>query len=100
MRVIVISMVIGVLEMVPKKRWKESGRVGNWRTNRDHLNYHILEVSQNTKKSEETCCHLDSSEKPPVLAGVIIIPNSFKQMFYYKNNLRPYIVSNMLIWLG
>ena len=30
---------------------KEDGRVGNWRTSRDHLNYSIVKIGQNTEKS-------------------------------------------------
>ena len=36
---------------VPQRLAKRAGRVGNWRTNRDHPNYSTIEVSQNTEKS-------------------------------------------------
>ena len=34
----------------PQNFEKEAGRVGNWRTRGDHLNYSIVEVGQNTEK--------------------------------------------------
>ena len=46
MRVTVTSIIIGASGTVGK----EAGRVGNWRTNRDHPNYRTVEISQNTEK--------------------------------------------------
>ena len=33
------------------ERFPKSGRIGDCRTSQDHLDYGIIEVSQNTKKS-------------------------------------------------
>ena len=51
MRLMMIIINIGVLGMAPKDTEKGTGRVRNWRTNRDHLNYSIVKISQNTEKS-------------------------------------------------
>ena len=48
MKVTVITIVIGVIGMVTKGFGKGSGRVGNWRKNRDHPNNNI---NKNTEKS-------------------------------------------------
>ena len=50
MRVTVILVVIGKLER-SLKLGKRIRRVGNQRTNRDHLNYRIFEIGQNTEMS-------------------------------------------------
>ena len=50
MKVTVIPIVIGALEMIPRLNKRMRG-VGNWMTSRDHLNYSMVEVSQNTEKS-------------------------------------------------
>ena len=46
--------------------------IGGWAKN--HWNYSIVEVGQNTKKSpwrpEGTCCHSDSTERPSAKVGV------------------------------
>ena len=34
----------------PQKFGKGTGKVGNWRTNRGHPNYSIVEIGQNTEK--------------------------------------------------
>ena len=53
---------------------KKAGRVGNWRTNRDHPNYTIIKISQNTEKSpwifKENCCDSDFSERQSANVGV------------------------------
>ena len=43
---------------------KGTGGLGSWRTSGDHPNYSIIE------NSEETCCHLNSSEKPSAKTDV------------------------------
>ena len=52
---------------------KGTRKIENWRTNRDHANYSIVEIAQNTEKKssilEETGCHAGSSERPSVIAG-------------------------------
>ena len=45
-----IPIVFGALVMVLKNFEKGTGRVGNHSTNRDHLNYCMVEISQNTEK--------------------------------------------------
>ena len=47
MRITVIPVVNSTLGTVPKK----AGRFGNKMTNRNHPNYCIVEISQNTEKS-------------------------------------------------
>ena len=51
MRMTVIPIVIGALGKVSKELGKGRERVGNRRTNPDHPNYGIVEISQNTEKS-------------------------------------------------
>ena len=50
MRLIVIPILICTLGTSPKVLEK-NGRVGNRRTNRDHPNYNIVEIGQNTEKN-------------------------------------------------
>ena len=50
MKVTVIATGIGALWMVPKKFGKRTERVGNWRTNRYHPIYRIVEIGQNIEK--------------------------------------------------
>ena len=53
---------------------KGSGRVGNRRMSRDHPNYCIVKITQNTSKSPgENYCQSDSCEKPSVKGGVKIL---------------------------
>ena len=50
-----------------------TGGFRNKKTSGDHLNYCIVEIGQNTKKSwklEETCCHSDSNGKQSTHAHV------------------------------
>ena len=51
MGVTVMPNVIGALGEVLKGLKKGAGRVGNWRANRDHLIYRIVQISQNPEKS-------------------------------------------------
>ena len=69
------------LVTVPKSLTRGGGgRIGNQKTSRDHPNYSIVEIDQNTefRWPKETCGHLDSSERPSAnvgeknLQGVII----------------------------
>ena len=56
------------------------------KTSRDHSNYSIVEISQNTEKRlEETRCHSNSSEKPSGNAGV---KNSQKSKIIIKIQAR------------
>ena len=36
----------------------------------DNPNYYIIEIDQNTWRLEETCCHLNFSERPSAFADV------------------------------
>ena len=56
----------------PQSIGKGTGRSGNQKKNRDHQDYSIVEIDQNTEslRSMETCCHLDSGERPPASAAV------------------------------
>ena len=51
-----------------------TGGLGNKRMSRDHPNYNMAEISQNTEKSpgdfEEICCHSNSYEKPSANTGI------------------------------
>ena len=47
----VIPIVIRVFETNPKGLGKGAERVGNWRRNRDHPNYSIVEICQNIERS-------------------------------------------------
>ena len=48
MKVTIIPIVIGAFGTVTIKG---TGELGGWRTSGDHLNYKIIENSQNTEKS-------------------------------------------------
>ena len=61
MRVTEISFGTGVLGMIPK--CLKRGRIKNRGINRDHSDFSIVEIGQNT----ETCCQLDSSERLPTV---------------------------------
>ena len=51
MKVMVIPIVIGVHGAVTKGLVKGLEELGNKRTSEDHLNYSIVEIGQNTKRS-------------------------------------------------
>ena len=58
-------------------------RVGNKRANRDHLNYSIVDVKQNTEQSPgklKTCCLSYFRERPPANVGG-------KNLQEYNNNM-------------
>ena len=61
---VVIPMIIGALRMVPKSLVREFGRVRNWRTCRDHPNYSIVEIGQNTEKSLSDLRRLAVTQTP------------------------------------
>ena len=76
MKVTIISIVIGALGTVTKGLInKETGGLRNQRMNGDHPKYSIIDIGQNTEKSpgvfEETCCHLNSSERPSANANLM-----------------------------
>ena len=50
-RVTVIPIVVGALGSVPKSLGEETGGIGNQKKNRDHPDFTIAEISQNTKES-------------------------------------------------
>ena len=60
MKVTVIQVVIGAFGMIPKK----AGGVGNRRMSRDHPNYSIVEVGQNTEKSPEDLRRVSVTQIP------------------------------------
>ena len=47
----VIAIVIGVLGTIPQRLGKGTERFRNERTTRDHSDYSIIKISQNTEKS-------------------------------------------------
>ena len=51
MKVTEIPLVIGALGTTPKGLVKGTGRLRNQRTSGDHLNYSIIKIGQNSKKS-------------------------------------------------
>ena len=51
MKVTVIPIVVSALGTIPKRLVKGSGKHGNERTNREHPDYSIVKIDQNTKKS-------------------------------------------------
>ena len=51
MKVTVTLTVIGALGTIPKVFEKSAGRVESQRTNRNHMDYIIIEISQNIEKS-------------------------------------------------
>ena len=65
MKVTVIPVVIGTLGTVLKGLKREAGRVGTQRLKRDHPNYSIVEVGQNTEKSPGSLRRLDDSSVRP-----------------------------------
>ena len=73
MKVTIIPIVIGAFGTVTKGLLKDLG-FGSWQTSGDHPNDSIIENGQNTEKEsrrlEETCCHLISSEIPSAYADV------------------------------
>ena len=62
-----IPIVIRAFRTVKRRLAKGAGRVRNWRTNGDHPNYNIFrdrpEYWEESWWLEETCCHLDFSER-------------------------------------
>ena len=60
MKVTVIPIVIGALGTVARR----SGSVGNRRKNRDHPNYSIVEIGQNTEKSPGNLRRLTVTQTP------------------------------------
>ena len=64
MRVVVISVVIGTLETVPKKLEKKIGTIGNQRNNRDDQYDSIVKLSQNTEKSPGDLRRLSVTKTP------------------------------------
>ena len=68
----VTPIVTGALGTVLKE--KGTGTVENWWTSRDHENYSIAEIGQNTEKSSRysgrLAIFLDSSERPSANAYV------------------------------
>ena len=64
MRVTVILMVVGVLEMVKKVLGKKIRGIGEQWKIRDHLDHSIVKVVQNTEKSpKENYYHFNSSKR-------------------------------------
>ena len=53
MKVTLILIIIGALGMVLKNLVRGTGRIGSQRMNRDHPNYCIAKIAQNTEKSPE-----------------------------------------------
>ena len=47
-----------------------TGGLGNKRTCRDHPNYNVINIDQNSEKVLDTCCHSKSRKKLPANAGV------------------------------
>ena len=82
--------------------WKGARRVGNWGTSRDHPNYSIIEIGQNTEKSPGNLGnHLDSSEIQSTNAGekssqgviiiiIILMWQSPPQPPHYINFFEPF----------
>ena len=68
MKVTVIPIVIGTLRTVPTSCTRLAGRVGHQRMNRDHPSYSIVkdwpENWEESRRTEDTCNHLYSSETP------------------------------------
>ena len=46
-----IPIVIGALRTIPQRLGKETGRLRNQRASRDHPDYIIIKIGQNTEKS-------------------------------------------------
>ena len=74
MRVTVITIVIGALGTVTKRLVQGTGGLGNKRTSRDHPNYSIIKIGQNTEKSRADLGRFAVSQTPvrnqSVTAGV------------------------------
>ena len=71
MKVNVIPFVIGVLGTLPINLFRDLKRLGFGVLCLGHPNQCIVKIDQtNEKKLVETCCHLDSIERPPANAGV------------------------------
>ena len=71
MRVIVIQIIVNAFGTVFKMVQQETGGTRDEEKNRDHSDYSLVMIDQNThKRPEETFCHSDSSEKQLALAGV------------------------------
>ena len=60
----VIPIIVGALGTVPNRPGKESGRIGNRRTNRSHPNYTIVKIGQNNNKSPGDLSRLTVAQTP------------------------------------
>ena len=60
----VIPIVIGALGRITKSIGTGTERLGKKRTSRDHPNYSIVELGQNTKKSPENLRRLAVTQPP------------------------------------
>ena len=49
---------------------KETGRIGNQKNNREHINLSIVKIGKNTQKSPEDLRRFVASERLPIKAGV------------------------------
>ena len=64
MKATVIPVVMGVLEAIPKRLGKKSGRFGKQRLSRNHPDYSIIKTGQNTEKSPEDLRRLAPTQTP------------------------------------
>ena len=64
MKVTMIPIVNGAFGTVPKGLEKGAGRIWNRRTNRDHPNYSLVEISKNTEKCSRDLRRLTATENP------------------------------------
>ena len=72
MRVTVIPIITGALGTVNKCLEKRTEGVLNQPTNRDHLDYSIVEIGQNIEKCPEEICCLQNIYIPKIINYVIL----------------------------
>ena len=64
MKVTIVPILIAAFGTVTKGLLKKTGELGNMRTSGDHPNYCIIEIGQNTEKSNGDLMRLAVSQTP------------------------------------
>ena len=88
MRVTVIPIVVGALRTVPKGLEKGVGIVRNWRKNRDHSDYNIIQISQSTEKSPGDLRKLAVSQTPVKAHQLTLMWKPYNNDIDNNNNIK------------
>ena len=78
MKVTVILIVIGALGTVIKRFGTGTGGLGDKRTSREHPNYFIVEIDQNTEKSPGDLKRLAVTEAPVEINHLTLVWKTLK----------------------